>query len=63
MKNKKIIISIVVVILMILAGWFLSTGGARTDVFLRDFTYDEKCNQITIKVGVSSSVGYVRKMK
>jgi len=63
MKNKKIIISIVVVILVVIAGWFLSTGGARTDVFLRDFSFDEKCNQMTIKVGVSSSVGYVRKMK
>ncbi|MBE6139346.1 MAG: hypothetical protein E7174_02445 [Firmicutes bacterium] len=63
MKNKKIIISVVVVILLIIAGWFLSTGGARTDVFLRDFSFDEKCNQMTIKVGVSSSAGYVRKMK
>ena len=63
MKNKKIIISVVVVILVIIAGWFLSTGGARTDVFLRDFSFDEKCNQMTIKVGVSSSAGYVRKMK
>ena len=63
MKNKKIIISIVVVILVIIAGWFLSTGSARTDVFLRDFSFDEKCNQMTIKVGVSSSAGYVRKMK
>ncbi len=63
MKNKKIIISVVVVILVIIAGWFLSTGGARTDVFLRDFSFDDKCNQMTIKVGVSSSAGYVRKMK
>lgn len=63
MKNKKIIISIVVVILVIIASWFLSTGSARTDVFLRDFSFDEKCNQMTIKVGVSSSAGYVRKMK
>ena len=34
MKNKKIIISVLVVILVIIAGWFLATGGARTDVFL-----------------------------
>ena len=27
------------------------------------FCFDEKCNQMTIKVGVSSSAGYIRKMK
>ena len=32
-------------------------------MFLREFSVDEKCNQMTIKVGVSSSAGYVRKMK
>lgn len=63
MKNKKIIISVLVVILVIITGCFLSTGGARTDVVLRDFSFDEKCNQMTIKVGVSSSAGYIRKMK
>ena len=64
MKKKKIIIiSSVVLVLVIVIGLFLSTGGARTDVFLKEFSVDEKCNQMTIKVGVSSSAGYVRKMK
>lgn len=64
MKKKKIIIiSSVVLVLAIVIGLFLSTGGARTDVFLKEFSVDEKCNQMTIKVGVSSSAGYVRKMK
>lgn len=62
MKKKSLIISIFV-IAVILAGLFLASGGARTDVFLRDFSFDEKCNQLTIKVGVSSSAGYIRKMK
>ena len=62
MKNKILIISCIVVIILIL-GLFLSTGGARTDVFLKDYSFDEKCNQMTIKVGVASSAGYVRKMK
>jgi len=60
MKKITIIMSIVVLVLVVL---FLSTGKARTDVFLRDFSVDEKSNIMTIKVGVSSSAGYVRKMK
>ena len=60
MKKIAIIASIVVLVLVIL---FLSTGKARTDVFLRDFSVDEKSNIMNIKVGVSSSAGYVRKMK
>ena len=64
MKKKKIIIiSSIVLVLAIVIGLFLLTGGARTDVFLKEFSVDEKCNQMTIKVGVSSSAGYVRKMK
>ena len=60
MKKITIIMSIVVLVLVVL---FLSTGKARTDVFLRDFSIDERSNIMTIKVGVSSSAGYVRKMK
>lgn len=60
MKKITIIMSIVVLVLVVL---FLSTGKARTDVFLRDFSVDEKSNIMNIKVGVSSSAGYVRKMK
>jgi len=64
MKKKKIIIiSSIVLVLAIVIGLFLLTGGARTDVFLKEFSVDEKCNQMTIKVGVSSSAGYIRKMK
>jgi len=64
MKNKKrIIISSIVILLALLIGLFLSTGSARTDVYLKEFSVDEKCNQMSIKVGVSSSAGYVRKMK
>ena len=61
--KKKIVISIIILILAIVIGLFLSTGGARTDVYLKDFSVDEKCNQMIVKVGVSSSAGYVRKMK
>ena len=38
-------------------------GQGETDVYLKSFSVDKKCNQMTIEVGVSSSAGYVRKMK
>ena len=43
MKKKKIIIiSSIVLVLAIVIGLFLLTGGARTDVFLKEFSVDEK---------------------
>lgn len=62
MKKRNIII-ITIIVVLISGLLFLSTGKARTDVFLRDFSIDERSNIMTIKVGVSSSSGYVRKMK
>jgi len=61
--NKKVTISVIILVLVILMALVILTGGARTDVYLKEFSVDEKCNQMTIKVGVSSSAGYVRKMK
>ena len=63
MKKKKVMVIITVLVLAIVIGIFLSFGGARTDVYLKEFNVDEKNNQMTIKVGVSSSTGYIRKMK
>ena len=62
MKKRNVII-IIFVVLLILGLLFLSTGKARTDVFLRGFSVDKKSNIMNIKVGVSSSAGYIRKMK
>ena len=61
--NKKVTISVIILIVVIVMGLFVSTGHARTDVYLKEFIVDEKCNQMIIKVGVSNSTGYVRKMK
>lgn len=61
MKKKVIIIS--VLIILILGVLFLSTGRARTDVYLRDYKISEDGKNITLKVGVSSSAGYIRKIK
>ncbi len=61
MKKKLIISAIIIVALFV--WWFFSTGSARADVYLEKFDYDKKCNTITLKIGVSSSVGYVRNYK
>lgn len=62
MKKKVLIISIIVVALIII-GLFIASGGSRTDVFLKDFELSQDGKTMTLKVGVSSSAGYVRKMK
>lgn len=61
MKKKIIIGSVIVVFLTSLL--FLLTGRARTDVYLKDFELSLDGKTMTIKVGVSSSSGYVRKIK
>lgn len=63
MKNKKILIVIIVPILIILVGLFIATGRARTDVFLDSYELSKDGKTMTLKVGVSSSAGYIRKMK
>lgn len=62
MKKRNIIICIIVVAI-ILVGLFLASGGSRTDVFLRDYEISQDGKTMTLKVGVSSSAGYIRKMK
>ena len=62
MKKKILIISIVVVVVIIVV-LFLMSGGSRTDVFLKDFELLQDGKAMTLKVGVSSSAGYVRKMR
>lgn len=61
--NKKVLIIISVAIIAILGVLFLATGRARTDVYLKDCEVSDDGKTITLKVGVSSSSGYVRKMK
>ena len=62
MKKRNMIICIIVVAI-ILVGLFLASGGSRTDVFLRDYEISQDGKTMTLKVGVSSSAGYIRKMK
>ena len=60
---KKVIIGIVIVILTVFVILFLSTGGARTDVVLRNYKVSEDVKTMTITVDVLSSAGYIRDMK
>jgi len=62
MKKKVMIISFIVLVLIVM-GFFLALGGKRTDVFLKDFELSQDGKIMTLKVGVSSSAGYIRKMK
>lgn len=62
MKNRKFFV-IGIIIIIILITLFLSTGGKRNDVYLKDFEVSSDGDKMTLKVGVSSSSGYIRKMK
>ena len=61
--KKKLMISTAVIVVALCVLWFFSTATARADVYIEKFDFDKKCNTITLKVGVSSSVGYVRNYK
>lgn len=61
-KTRKIkLISIAAVCAFLLLAAFGLFGGGRSDVILLDYTQTDE--GILIKVGVSSSAGYIRSMK
>ena len=62
MDKKKIII-LVIFVLFIIINLFLLTGQSRTDVYLKDFEVSSDGKLMTLKVEVTSSAGYIRKMK
>ncbi|MBQ9854448.1 MAG: DUF5301 domain-containing protein [Bacilli bacterium] len=62
-KTKRLIVMLFVIFFIIFTVFFLLTGGKRTDVFLKDYDVSSDGKTITLKVGVSSSVGYIRKIK
>lgn len=61
--RKKIIKTVGIIALIIFMILFLRTGRARTDVILKDFELSSDGKSIILKVGTSSSTGYIRKMK
>ena len=64
MKNKKTLIIVIIIVMAIsLILLFLLTGRSRTDVYLKDFELSADGKTMTLKVLVSGSAGYVRKME
>ena len=61
MKKWFIILGIVVVV--IIGALFISTGSARTDVVVNSFDISPDEKTMTMQVGVTSSMGYIRDMK
>jgi len=61
---KKKVCHIVILIVVIMAVFLIGTGfQKRTDVVLGDYSVSSDGTKITLYVGVSSSMGYVRTCK
>lgn len=59
MKKRIIIISVLLILLAL--AWILASGFTkRGDVSLLDYSLSEKGDEITLQIGVASSMGYVR---
>jgi len=63
MKNKETLIIVVITLIATIVVVFLVTGRVRTDVYLKDFELSADGKTMTLKVGVLSSAGYIRKIK
>ena len=61
--RRKVFVGIVIFVIILIGGLILVTGGARTDVVLGGYDLSTDGKTMTLKVGVSSSAGYIRKMK
>lgn len=61
--KKKVLIVLVLLIIAIILLIFFGIGSKRTDVYLEDFSVESNWDVMKIKVGISSSSGYVRTMK
>ena len=61
--RKKVIMGIVALVILLIGVFILLTGRARTDVVLGGYDLSADGKTLTLKVGVSSSAGYIRKMK
>ena len=62
-KKSKIIVLIVGLIFLVVVAFFILSGKARTDVVLSDYVISSNGKKMTLKVTVTSSAGYIRKMK
>ena len=61
---KKKIFTVIGIVIFIFIVYFIGSGFVRnTSVFINDYTVSANGKEITLNVGVSSSVGYVRDVK
>ena len=61
--KQKLIISLITVILGLVVIGLLLAGSKRGDVMLTDYSVSEDGSAMTIRVGVASSMGYIRSLK
>lgn len=61
--KKKIIVIIIFIVLIIVLLYLFGIGGKRTDVYLQEYSVSSDGSTIKIKVGVSSSSGYIRNVR
>lgn len=61
--KKKILITLVAFTVIMVGVLLYSTGGKMGGIFLDEYSVSEDGSQMTLKVGVASSVGYVRTFK
>jgi hypothetical protein len=60
---KKRIVIVTILIIIVVLGLLLSTGGKMAGIFLDDYSISEDGKVMILKVGVASSMGYVRTYK
>ena len=63
MQMKKWIAIFGGIVIVLIIALFISTGSARTDVVVNSFDISPDEKTMTMQVGVTSSMGYIRKMK
>lgn len=61
--KKKIKVIVILSLITVIGLLFLSTGGKITNVMLNGYSMSKDDNVMTIKVGVASSIGYIRTFK
>ena len=63
MKNKKTIIIILTIIIALAVSYLIAPGFSKqSSAFITNFSVSEDGTEMTITVGVATSVGYIRKV-
>jgi uncharacterized membrane protein len=61
--KKKIGVIVILSFMIVFVLLFLNTGGKITGIMLTDYSISDDGNVMTIKVGLESSMGYIRTLK